>query len=56
MVKSAATFFPHTQKPLGKDSDFNISFNSREIFFSQRGIALIHFCLNTGTAYLFVEI
>ena len=34
MVKNAATFF-HIHKPLGKDSDFNISLNSREIFFFQ---------------------
>ena len=34
MVKSAATFF-HIHKTVGKDSDFNISLNSREIFFFQ---------------------
>ena len=34
MVKSAATFF-HIHKTLGKDSDFNISLNSRELFFFQ---------------------
>ena len=38
MVKNAATFFTYT-KALGKDSDFNISFNSPRNFISFKIVA-----------------